>query len=222
MLSDVKAYCLCIVSHILDMEWFFREELGLFFNRSCLWGHHKIVNQRKTGIIKINIAGVFENDIGIPIKKSKVPFWKDLRLTLVTFLKDSITCTCDKHIIDIVRKPLISRNYSKIVGFIGSRCYIFFVYKLNIMIIDPTPKLNLMVTRVYVDPVHIFIATIIVTTENEGSSTTSFLEGHICWIDKILALGLRIKERVSLVFSFWMNTVSLHFPVTILVCGHPF
>ena len=90
------------------------------------------------------------------------------------------------------------------------------------MIIDPTPKLNLMVTRVYVDPVHIFIATIIVTTENEGSGTTSFLEGHICWIDKILALGLRIKERVSLVFGFWMNTVSLHFPVTILVCGHPF
>ena len=103
MLSDVKAYCLSIVSHILDMEWFFREELGLFFNRTCLWGHHKIVNQRKTGIIKINIAGVFENDIGIPIKKSKVTFWKDLRLALVTFLKDSITCTCDKHIIDIVR-----------------------------------------------------------------------------------------------------------------------
>ena len=36
MLSDVKAYCLSIVSHILDMEWFFREELGLFFNRTCL------------------------------------------------------------------------------------------------------------------------------------------------------------------------------------------
>ena len=101
-------------------------------------------------------------------------------MTLITFLKNSVACTCDKHIIDIVRKPLISRNYSKIVGFIGSWCYIFFVYKLNIMIIDPTPKLNLMVTRVYVDPVHIFIATIIVTTENEGSGTTSFLEGHIC------------------------------------------
>ena len=103
MLSDVKAYCLSIVSHILNMKWFFGEELGLFFNGTCLWGHHKIVNQRKTGSIKINIAGIFENDIGIPIKKSKVTFWKDLRLTLVTFLKNSITCTCDKHIIDIVR-----------------------------------------------------------------------------------------------------------------------
>ena len=36
MLSDVKAYCLSIVSHILNMKWFFGEELGLFFNGTCL------------------------------------------------------------------------------------------------------------------------------------------------------------------------------------------
>ena len=103
MLSDVKAYCLNIVSHILNMKWFFGEELGLFFNGTCLWSHYEIVNQRKTLIVKIDITGIFENNIGIPIKKSKITFWKNLRLAFVTFLKNRIACTCDKHIIDIVR-----------------------------------------------------------------------------------------------------------------------
>ena len=103
MLSDVKAYCLNIVSHILNMKWFFGEELGLFFNGTCLWSHYEIVNQRKTLIVKIDITGIFENNIGIPIKKSKITFWKNLRLAFVTFLKNRIACTCDKHIIDIIR-----------------------------------------------------------------------------------------------------------------------
>ena len=103
VLSNVKAYRLSIMPYILDMKWFLGEELGLFFNRACLWGYHEIVNQRKTGTVKIDITGVSENDIGIPIKKTKIALWNNLWLTLVTFLKNRVTCTSHKYIIDIIR-----------------------------------------------------------------------------------------------------------------------
>ena len=36
VLSDVKAHRLSIMPYILEMKWFFGEELGLFFNGTCL------------------------------------------------------------------------------------------------------------------------------------------------------------------------------------------